>query len=181
MKKSVIMLGAVLLTSLLMAGGNISAKLPAVTAIPSHHCKADKVYKDRVENLLWQDQAYTDAEDGAFKRERSIGKAGSYAHAVRYCERLQYGGYADWRLPTSDELVQVHHPMGQSFTYFRDNDFWSSTPTTEGRYYVVYPVDAIRYTRSPKQSNYIRCVRCISKQEHKNIYRDKIKPFFQSR
>jgi len=161
MKKSIITLGALLLTSLLMAGGDVSTKLSAVTAIPSHDCKVDMVYRDRDLNLLWQDQAYTEAENGAFKRHQSIGKAGSHAHAVKYCERLQYGGYADWRLPTSDELTHVHHKRGQVFTYFRDNDFWSSTPTTEGRYYVVFPADAIRYPRSPRQSNFIRCVRCM--------------------
>jgi len=161
MKKSIITLGALFFTSVLMAGGDVSSKFPDVTAIPSHDCKADKVYIDRVQNLLWQDQAYTEAENGAFKREKSIGKAGNHAHAIRYCERLQYKGYADWRLPTSDELIHVHDKRGQVFTYFRDNDFWTSTPTTEGRYYVIFPADAIRYARSPKQSNFIRCVRCI--------------------
>ena len=161
MKKSIIVLGALLFTSLLTAGGDVTAKMSEVKAIPSHDCKADMVYRDKEQHLLWQDQAYTDAEDGAFKRHQSIGKAGSHAHAVRYCERLHYDGYADWRLPTSDELTRVHTKIGQVFTYFRDNDFWSSTPTTEGRYYVVFPADAIRYARSPRQSNYIRCVRCI--------------------
>jgi len=161
MKKGITTLGALLLHSLLMAGGDVSTKLSSVTAIPSHDCRADKVYKDKKQNLVWQDQAYTDAEDGAVRRYQSIGKAGSYSYAMRYCERLHYGGYADWRLPTSDELSNVHHPKGQYFTYFRDNDFWSSTPTTEGRYYVVFPADALRYARSPKQSNYIRCVRCV--------------------
>jgi hypothetical protein len=166
MNKRIITLGVLLLTSLLMAGGNISStKLSKVTAIPSYACQTDRVYKDREQHLLWQDQAYTDAEEGAFKRQQTIGKAGNHAHAVRYCARLQYGGYADWRLPTSDELSRVHHKIGQHFTYFRDNDFWSSTPTTEGRYYVVFPADAIRYARSPKQSNYIRCVRCYGEKE----------------
>jgi len=178
MKERIIILGALLLTSLLMAGGDVSSGLSAVTAIPSHDCRADMVYRDRKQNLLWQDQAYTDAEDGAFKRHQSIGKAGSYAHAVRYCERLQYGGYADWRLPTSDELSNVHHPKGQDFTYFRDNDFWSSTPTTEGRYYVVFPADAIRYARSPRQSNYIRCVRCYGTKEALHAT---TKPVFRTR
>lgn len=161
MKKTIIILGGLLFTSLLMAGGDVSTKLSPVTAIPSYDCRADRVYRDKAQNLLWQDQPYTEAENGAFDRHQSIGKAGSHAHAVRYCERLQYGGYADWRLPTSDELSKVHYPEGNPFTYIRDNDFWSSTPTTEGRYYVVFPADAIRYARSPRQSNYIRCVRCI--------------------
>ena len=161
MKKIIIVLSTLLVSTLLMAGGDVSPKLSKVTAIPSHDCKANRVYRDRDQNLLWQDQAYTEAENGAFERHQSIGKAGSHAHAVRYCERLHYDGYADWRLPTSDELTHVHHKNGQVFTYFTDNDFWSSTPTTEGRYYVVFPADAMRYPRSSRQSNFIRCVRCM--------------------
>jgi len=161
MKKIIIVLITLLVSTLLMAGGDVSPKLSKVTAIPSHECKANRVYRDRDQNLLWQDQAYTEAENGAFERHQSIGKAGSHAHAVRYCERLHYDGYADWRLPTSDELTHVHHKNGQVFTYFTDNDFWSSTPTYEGRYYVVFPADAMRYPRSSRQSNFIRCVRCM--------------------
>ena len=165
MKKSIIVFGVWMFASLLMAGGDISAHLSEVKAIPAHQCKADRVYRDREQNLLWQDQSYTDAEEGAFKRQYSLGKAGTHAHAVRYCKHLHYAGYADWRLPTSDELAHVHHRSGQHFTYHRDNDFWTSTPTTEGRYYVVFPADAMRYARSPRQSNYIRCVRCMGREK----------------
>ena len=161
MKKNIIITAAFLCTTLLIAGGNVAAKMSDVVAIPSQHCKAKMVYKDKAQKLLWQDQAYTDAENGAFKNNRSLGKAGTYIHAIRYCERLQYGGYADWRLPTADELVTVHREEGQSFIYHRDNDFWSSTPATEGRYYVVFPADAQQYARGKRQSNYIRCVRCM--------------------
>jgi len=160
MKKAVLMLGLVLSTSLLMAGGNITPALPKVADIPDS-CYADKTYLEEAAGLMWQDQKYTDAEDGAYANEHSLGKAGKWDHASNYCQRLNYAGYSDWRLPTSDELTHVHRLDGQVFKYFRDKDFWTSTPTTEGKYYVIYPADAYQYKRSKKQSNFIRCVRCI--------------------
>ena len=147
--------------TLLMAGGNISPNLSAVADIPAKACKTDDVYVEKEANLMWQDQAYTDAEDGAYKREYSVGKAGSWKHAENYCRRLDYFGYADWRLPTSDELQHVHRIPGQVFLYAKGRDFWSSTPASKGEYYVVYPADAYRYEHKMKRSNYIRCVRCL--------------------
>ncbi len=148
--------------TLLMAGGNFSPNLSAVAEISAQSCKTDKVYIEEDVNLMWQDQAYTDAEDGAYKREHSSGKAGKWKHAENYCRRLNYSGYADWKLPTSDELQHVHRIPGQVFVYFRGRDFWTSTPASRGKYYVVYPADAYRYEHKTKRSNYIRCVRCLN-------------------
>ena len=44
---------------------------------------------------------------------------------------------------------------------FRGRDFWSSTPASQRKNYVVYPVDAYRYEYKTYTSNYIRCVRCL--------------------
>jgi len=151
--------------TLLMAGGNISSNMSAVADIESQSCKTDRVYIEKDVKLMWQDQAYTDAEDGAYKRERSAGKAGKWKYAENYCRRLDYMGYRDWRLPTADELMHVHRKHGQVFTYYRGRDFWSSTPASTGKYYVVYPADAYRYEHKTKRSNYIRCVRCWNEGE----------------
>ncbi len=161
MKKSALAVWIVISATLLMAGGNYSPKLSPVEDIPAKPCKTNKVYIEEDVNLMWQDQLYTDAEDGAYKRERSSGKAGNWKHAESYCRRLDYSGFADWRLPTSDELQDVHRIAGQEFVYFRDRDFWTSTPASRGKYYVVYPADAYRYEHKTKRSNYIRCVRCM--------------------
>jgi len=161
MAKSIIATWILMSATLLMAGGNVTPKLSAVADIPAKPCKADKVYVEKDVNLMWQDQAYTDAEDGVYKQEHSVGKAGKWKHAENYCHRLDYAGYADWRLPTSDELMNVHSKPGQLFTYFRGRDFWTSTPASKGKYYAVYPVDAYRYEHKTRRSNYIRCVRCL--------------------
>ena len=154
-------------TTLLMAGGNIASRLAttakSTVAVPAKVCKENKIYKEKDAALMWQDQAFTEAETGAVLNNKSKGKAGSFYHAKRYCRVLNYGGYTDWRLPTADELVHIHGKPKQAFTYFRDRDFWTSTPVTKDRYFVVFPADAYRYARSPRQSNFVRCVRCIAK------------------
>jgi len=162
MKKLALTTWILISATLLMAGGNVKSNLSPVADIPAKACKTNKVYIEEDVKLMWQDQAYVDAEDGAYKHERSLGKAGRWKHAERYCRMLDYEGYADWRLPTSDELMHVHRKPGQVFTYFRGRDFWSSTPASAGKYYVIYPVDAYRYEHKTKRSNYIRCVRCLN-------------------
>ncbi len=150
---------------MLMAGGDIAPKLSPIADIPDKTCKTDKIYVEEDTDLMWQDQAYIDAEDGAYKQEGSRGKVGNWKYAQNYCYRLDYAGYTDWKLPTSDELQHVHRKEGQVFAYFRGEDFWSSTPRDQGEYYAVYPADAYRYGHKMKRSNYIRCVRCIIKGE----------------
>jgi len=157
MKKSVLSLCLVLSTAFLVAGGDLS---PIEPVEAKKVCHKDLTYIEHDVNLMWQDQQYTDAEDGAVARSRNVGKAGTWNHAMNYCRSLYYAGYSDWRLPTSDELQHVHRIEGQIFSHFRDKDFWTSTPTTEGKYYVVYPADAYIYKRKKNETNFIRCVRC---------------------
>ncbi len=161
MKKLLILASIMVLSTSAMAGGNVPTKLSPVEEIPSKPCKTDKVFIEEDVELMWQDQLYTDAEDGASKQNRSAGKAGVWRHAEAYCRTLDYSGFADWRLPTSDELQHVHRKKGQVFTYFRGPDFWTSTPESKGRYYVVYPSDAYVYKQKKSRTNYIRCVRCL--------------------
>jgi hypothetical protein len=162
MKKCVVVVCLSVFSTLLMGGGKVAApKLSQIVPIPSKSCKADKVYVDKDERLMWQDQPFVNAEDGAYKRSYSIGKVGSWGHAVNYCSALSYAGYSDWRLPTADELMEVHRKEGQVFSYFRGSDFWSSTPAKANKYYVVFPADAYQYARHAKETNYIRCVRCL--------------------
>ena len=181
MKKSVITVWIFLSTALLMAGGNVNPNLSAITDIPNNICKKNKIYIEKDALLMWQDQAYVDAEDGGYKRNHSVAKAGTWNHAMNYCRSLRYAGYSDWRLPTSDELVNVHRKEGQVFSYYRDNDFWTSTPATDVRYYVVFPADAYQYKRYKKETNYIRCVRCISEPERKSISNGKTMTLFDRR
>ncbi len=162
MKKGVISLCLVLSTLFLVAGGDLS---PVESIEKENVCNKDSTYIQADKNLMWQDQFYTDAEDGAYAREHNSGKVGTWSSAMNYCQSLYYANYSDWRLPTSDELQAVHRIDGQVFQYFRDKDFWTSTPTTGSRYYSVYTPDAYIYKRPKGQTNFIRCVRCTSSQE----------------
>ena len=163
MKKLLMIAGLFCTSTLLMAGGNFTTTLPEVAVVDddTHPCTTNTVYKEKDAGLMWQDQKYTAAEDGAYKRNHSIRKSGTWNHAMSYCRNLNYGGYSDWRLPTSDELTHLHRKPGQEFINYRDGDFWSATPSTDTRYYVVFPADAYPYKRYKKESNYIRCVRCL--------------------
>jgi len=181
MKKRVSILGIFLMTVLVVAGGNVNPNLSEIAKIPNKICKENKIYVEKDVQLMWQDQAYVDAEDGAYKRNHSVGKSGTWNHAVNYCRKLIYGGYTDWRLPTSDELIHVHKKTGQVFTYYRSDDFWTSTPTTDSRYYVVLPADAYPYKRYKRQSNYIRCVRCAGDEVSQKKYLLDSNPKFETR
>ena len=153
----------------LIAGGDVAPS--TVVPIPSTSCKDKRIYIENDAKLIWQDQFYSTQEEGAYKRERSFGKAGTLAHAYRYCSTLTYANYSDWRVPSADELTHIHNKDNHPFVYNADSDFWTSTPTTENRYLVVFPADAQSYARSVKQSNYIRCVRCYTQ---KSIYKGSI-------
>lgn len=143
------------------AGGNLGAGLSVVEGVSKANCQANTVYVDKDAHLMWQDQYYTDAEDGAYRRNHSVAKAGTWNHAKNYCESLNYKEFYDWRLPTADELMAFHRKPGQQFKNYRGEDFWTSTPATDNRYYAVYVADAYQYKRKKKETNYIRCVRCV--------------------
>ncbi len=159
MKNTVIALGLLFASTWLIAGGDVHSKLSSVAGVPAVIDTEQKVYTTDDTNLIWQDSPYMIAEDSAYKNDKSLGKVGTHAHATQYCAHLHYAGHNDWRLPTSDELMQLHHIEGQVFVNFRGNDFWSASPATEGRYYVVFTADAYKFARNKRQSNYIRCVR----------------------
>ena len=160
MNKIMMILSIFISSVVLYAGGDRNTNVSQSANIEPTTCKTDRIYTDKNTKLMWQDQAYTDAETGAYNRNVSLEKVGSWNHAVNFCMALNYQGYNDWRLPTSDELKQVHDKSGQVFTYYRAGDFWTSTASADKRYYVVYTADAYQYKRKKEESNYIRCVRC---------------------
>ena len=139
----------------------VVTKKVAVTKVKKPSCKLKKVVEDGC--LMWQDEPYVDKEIYAYKNETSYHKAGNHYSAKNYCKKLVYNGYRDWRLPTVTELQKIHDKDWDAFSYSRGGaTFWTSTPTTMKKYYVVYTVDAFRYVRDVRESNYIRCVRDIN-------------------
>ncbi len=146
--------------SLLFAGGDLGVYEPKIVLPISSNFDCDSGCP-KESKLMWQDTSYGDKSDAAYNNNDSSCKAGTYEYAKSYCENLSFGGFSDWRLPTSDEL------MGASKikNFFSDNrgaDFWTSTQVKNGKHYVVFTVDGFRYAREDSQSNYIRCVRCTT-------------------
>jgi hypothetical protein len=125
-------------------------------------CDKNTYYVDNQAKLMWEDMVFSNACDGAYKNDRSACKAGDLSYAKNFCSTLNYAGHTDWRLPASDELLDVSK-QEEVFKNNRGADFWTSTPAGDGKYYAVFTVDGFRYDRSAVQSNYIRCVRCLTK------------------
>ncbi len=161
MKKIAIVALLIVTGATVMAGGNIIPSTSYKNADKS--CKDDKVYVDYDENLMWQDASYGDAEDGAYKRNYSAGKAGKWKYAKNYCSSLFYGGYDDWRLPTIGEMVKVYDKK-LGFEHTIGTDFWSSTPSKGRTYWSLYAIiNGQPYAHESSDTQYIRCVRCLDK------------------
>ena len=92
MKKSILSVWLVLFTAFLVAGGDLS---PVEPVEQKNVCHKDLTYIEEDVDLMWQDQLYTDAEDGAYARTHNSGKAGTWSHAKNYCRSLYYAGYSD--------------------------------------------------------------------------------------
>lgn len=164
MQKKVFFIGLLVGSiGLLNAGGLVDEVEPVVQGVQDAkpRCKVNAVYVDKKAQLMWQDSAYYNQEDDAYKREQSNAQAGNLAYAKEYCRALDYNGYTDWRLPSSDELMNLNAQEGVLVNN-RGGDFWSSTKAKFDKYYVIYSVDGYRYERDATQTNYIRCVRCLT-------------------
>ena len=162
-----LMIGAVLST-LSIAGGDISAtEKDYIDVEYNDSSRVEDVYKQYKEKLMWQDEIYKDHEEGAYKNRRSSGKAGSWNHAIDYCDNLNYAGYTDWRLPTVNELEGLHAYV-RELKHSLAADFWTSTPDKVGFYWSVYTADGYSYKHKKRDSHYIRCVRTIDDKKASN-------------
>lgn len=59
--------------------------------------------------------------------------------AVEYVHRLVYGGYADWFIPSRDELLELYNVLKEgSLQDFEADRYWSSSQTTESNEISMY-------------------------------------------
>jgi len=129
--------------------------------------KDDLVYIERKAKLMWQDEKYTDDEEGAYFHKRSLGKVGDWNHSNAYCRTLEYAGFDNWRLPTLDELMNLYsHKTG--LKYSQAIDFWTSTPNRGDNYWSVFPTDGFAYSHLKSDTQHFRCVRDFHKNEKKH-------------
>ena len=160
-KVSLMILISSIASTMLMAGGDVAPKGSKSSPIVEG-CNDNTVYVQETAKLMWQDAKYTNFEDGAYKNNKTSGKTGTAGYANSYCRGLDYNGYSDWRLPTSDELMSLYSITENNILKYAGQDnFWSSTPATTGKSYVVFKSDGYRYERTTAESAYIRCVRCL--------------------
>jgi hypothetical protein len=151
MKRSILVL--ITLTGFLTAGGNISSI--DTQNIPSMETST---FFDNDTGLMWQDSKYTDNEQMAKGDKRSFGKVGKWKYAKRYCQKISFAGYNNWRLPTKEELINVHKKMDTLYNVI-DSDYWTSTPVNSKEAWAVYPIAEEAFKHKISDTHYFRCVR----------------------
>ena len=81
--------------------------------------QSGETVKDNWTGLIWQGN-----DDG---------KQRNYKSAVAYCDKLSWGGYSDWRLPTVKELsglvdIKKYNPAAEPILKLRTDDwYWSGS------------------------------------------------------
>ncbi len=91
----------------------------------------DDIVEDNNTGLIWQ--RFLPAKYTGCTMGDPIGSNCKWSEAVSYCDDLNYGGYADWRLPSREELSTLPN-YGQNssndytFPYFKGEYYWTSTP-----------------------------------------------------
>jgi len=138
--------------------------------------RKDTIYIERKAKLMWQDEKYTDEERRAYYQKTSSGKAGTWGHANIYCKSLDYASYSNWRLPTLDELMNLHEYHNSGIKHSEAVDFWTSTPHREDNYWSVFLGDGYGYIHDRDDVQYFRCVREYDKNadRHSAVGRIKI-------
>jgi len=112
-------------------------------------------------DLMWQDESYTDKESMAKGDKHSYGKVGKWKYAKKYCENLSFNGYTNWRLPTKKELLEAHKKTNL-FENVLDYDYWTSTPASSTKAWAIYPIAEAEYKHYMSDTHYFRCVRSIN-------------------
>ena len=113
---------------------------------------------DYVTNLEWQDN----------KELKNIRK--NWNDAKEYCDKLELGGFTDWRLPTREELYsiidfsRVNSAYSAIFANSSSDYYWTSTTSLKdnAKAWVVYFYNGMLSLEDKDSAVNIRCVR-----EHK--------------
>jgi len=113
-------------------------------------------------------QIVTDDKTGLQWQDNEV-KEMNWQDAIEYCEKLELGGYADWRLPNINELGSIaddtksNPSIDSVFRSTKSDIYWSSTT------YVYSSQNAwiIRFTKGSYNGAgkmdhyYVRCVRVV--------------------
>lgn len=147
-------------------------------SIPS----SSDVYVDSELGLMWQDDIYVEVVRKPWIESTGTGVCywdpnADVCHddsgdtAATYCSDMRLEGYADWRLPTGDEMLYLSKSdKFKNFQHLLDGSYWTST--TAGSMIGHFPVAVSYYydssdnTLTGDNSNrtwdhYVRCIRNI--------------------
>lgn len=92
-------------------------------------------------------------------------------NAIAYCEKLNLGGFRDWKLPTiknyetiiNKKRTRTQLMINKAFKYVKRDDYWSSDRTwirNFGAYgYYVFFKSGTVYYQNRTYPKYVRCVR----------------------
>ncbi len=90
----------------------------------------------------------------------SIG-TGNWEEVNTMCKNSRIGGYSDWRLPTKDELMQIHILRDKIGIFDDRYYYWSSSVASASTYYTIYLSSGSIVPQKTNDSYRARCVRTL--------------------
>ena len=147
--------------SLLGITAKILSGSKALSTAKSKELTHSHEYITTIDDLMWQDEPYTQEEQMANFDYYTHGKAIQDGEsAIAYAKTLRLGEYDDWRLPTKEEILELLNDTEQSMHVVFGN-YWSSNTVVGGENFawnVYLNYDGSRRV-TKTDSGYVRCVR----------------------
>jgi hypothetical protein len=131
----------------------------------------DKMVRDTKAGVEWQQNTADANRDGAItKAPYPEGDMMNWQQARSYCQKLEFGGYKDWRLPEVNELLALvdygcSYPSVDPIFQCEGNYYWSSTPNAENdseAMYVHFNFGTDHWMAKDKTA-FVRCLRKLKK------------------
>ena len=125
--------------------------------------------KDRFEV---KEQIVIDSFSGLMWQKATGMKNITWSGAIRYCKKIEIGGYADWKAPSIDELMSLIDKNGFKISintkYFPDtieSFYWTSSidKNDKSRAWLVFFDSGFGDHSYKDRKGHIRCVRSSKK------------------
>jgi len=135
------------------------AKLPLFGQDAQYH-GAQPAYQDN------GNETVTDKQSGLTWIKSSEDTQHTWQDAISYCNKLDFAGLADWRLPDKFELESIVD-YGKSYPAINEvfdcqrSFYWSTTPHADNQEYAwsVYCYDGADHWVHKTNNYFVRCVR----------------------
>ncbi len=98
--------------------------------------------------------------DGKANTEAIVRALGDGNYAAKICDDLDLGGYADWFLPSKDELNALYEQR-DTVGGFASNYYWSSSETSSFNAWFQYFANGSQYGYYKNDANHVRAVRAF--------------------